>query len=64
MMRAKRRSPIVSLRFAGGAGVFVSRAWREGEVAGELRLKVGLRAAGRHFRTASTEARHGCTWRG
>jgi len=34
----------------------------DGELVGELREL--LKLPGRHFRTASTDARHGCTWRG
>lgn len=59
MMIANRNSPIVSFR-AGGVATPSRGADRAGEVLGEERLD-GLRPLGRHLRTASTEARQGCT---
>lgn len=56
---AKRISLIVSLR--AGAGEDVSNAERVGDAVGGLRVRDEF---GRHLRTASTEARQGCTWRG
>ena len=60
---AKRSSPIASFLALGRAvAVAISGMVLAGELLGER--VVDFKPFGRHFKTASTEALQGCTWRG